>query len=468
MQVTEINAEGLKREFKVVLPAAEIEEKVTARLEEVRKNIRMPGFRPGKVPTTLLRKQYGPSVMGEVLEQAINDSSQQTMAERGLRPAMQPKIEIAEGFEPGNDLEFSIEVELLPEIKLIDFSTVELTRYKVPVAEEAVTDALTRIAEGQKSSEPVKTKRKSKKGDIAVIDFLGKVDDVAFDGGAGEDFNLELGSGMFIPGFEDQVIGAKAGDELKVNVSFPEDYGHAALAGKAAVFDVTVKELREAKPAEIDDELAKKLGLESLDQLKENIRGDIDREYGNVTRMRMKRDLLDYLEKNQELETPSGLVEQEFDSIWQQFEQAKTEDPSQIDPDDLEKSDDELKAEYRKIAERRVKLGLILSEVAQSNNIQIEQADLNRAMMAEARRYPGQETQVIKYFQENPQAMEGLRAPLMEDKVVDFVLEMAKLTDVESTLDEVTKDPDEAEAAAKSKPKPKKKAAAKKKKDEDA
>ncbi|MEQ9199894.1 MAG: trigger factor, partial [Rhodospirillales bacterium] len=441
-------------------------EKVTARLEEVRKNIRMPGFRPGKVPTTLLRKQYGPSVMGEVLEQAINDSSQQTMAERGLRPAMQPKIEIAEGFEPGNDLEYSIEVELLPEIKLIDFSTVELNRYKVPVADDAVDDALARIAEGQKSSEPVKTKRKSKKGDIAVIDFLGKVDDVAFDGGAGEDFNLELGSGMFIPGFEDQVIGAKAGDELKVNVSFPDDYGHAALAGKAAVFDVTVKELREPKPAEIDDELAKKLGLESLDQLKENIRSDIDREYGNVTRMRMKRDLLDYLEKNQELESPTGLVDQEFESIWQQFEQAKTEDPSQIDPDDLEKSDDELKAEYRKIAERRVKLGLILSEVAQSNNIQIEQADLNRAMMAEARRYPGQESQVIKYFQENPQAMESLRAPLMEDKVVDFVLEMAKLTDVESTLDEVTKDPDEAETA--DKPKPKKKAAAKKKKDEDA
>ncbi|MEQ9328838.1 MAG: trigger factor [Rhodospirillales bacterium] len=460
MQVTEINAEGLKREFKVVLAAAEIDEKVSARLDEVSKNIRMPGFRPGKVPTSLLRKQYGQAVMGEVLEQAINDSSQQTIMERGLKPAIQPKIEIAEGFEPGKDLEFSMQVELLPEIELIDFSTVELTRFKVPVADEQVNDALTRIADGQKSSEAISSKRKSKAGDIAVIDFLGKVDGVAFDGGAGEDFHLELGSGMFIPGFEDQVTGAKAGDEIEVNVNFPEDYGHKALAGKAAVFEVKVKELRESKPAEIDDELAKKLGMESLDKLKEQIRSDIEREYANVTKMRLKRDLLDYLDKNQPVEAPSGLVEQEFDAIWQQFEQAKSEDPSQIDPDDLEKPEDELKAEYRKIAERRVRLGLILSEVGQGNNIQIQQEDLNRAMMTEARRYPGQEAQVIQYFQQNPQAMEGLRAPLMEDKVVDFILEMAKIKETESSIEDVTKDPEE--AASEDKTKPKKKAAKKK------
>jgi trigger factor len=306
-----------------------------------------------------------------------------------------------------------------------------------------------------KESNPVTTKRKSKTGDIVVIDFVGKVDGVEFDGGKADDYQLELGSGQFIPGFEDQVTGAKAGDAIEVKVTFPEEYGSADLAGKDATFDVTVKELREGVPAELNDALAQKMGMESLDKLKEALKEEQGREYEGMSRMRMKKGLFDVLLEKHDFELPTGLIEQEFEGIWKQFEDTREKNPESIDESDKDKSDDELKTEYRELAERRVRLALLLSEVGRLNDIEVTQDELNRSIMNEARRYPGQERQVFEFYQNNQEAREALRGPALEDKVVDYIVEMAKVNEKTVTVEELMKDPEEDA-------KPKKKAAAKK------
>ncbi len=461
MQVTETNADGLKREFKVVVPADKLEQRTQDRLAEIAREVKLPGFRPGKVPMKIVRQKYGASIMGEVLEQAVNDGTGAAIAEKGLKPALQPKVEIT-SYAEGKDLEFTVAVEVLPEITAMDFATITLEREKASVPDAEVDETLGRIAERYEGSEAVS--RESKSGDVVVIDFVGKKDGVAFDGGTAEAYSLKLGSGTFIPGFEDQLVGKKADDKVEVQVTFPEGYGNEDLAGKPATFDVTVKEVREPTPAVLDDELAKKLGMDSLDALKQAIRDEVTRELDGLARTKLKRKLLDVLADNHDFQVPEGMVEQEFEHIWKQVSQDREQ--GRVDPSDEGKDEDTLKAEYRKLAERRVRLGLLLADVGQKNTVQITQDDLNKALIEEARRYPGQEHMVFQYYKNNPDALNSLRAPLFEDKVIDFILELAKVTDTEVSAEDLRKDPDQAGEGNAEEAKPKKKAAAKKKADQ--
>jgi len=438
MQVTETKSEGLSREYKVCLPAKDIEEKIFDRLKQIASTAQLPGFRPGKVPVSLLRKRYGPSVMGEVLEQAVGDSSQQALAEKGVRPTMQPEIEIT-SYEDGKDLEYTIAVEMLPEIKAVDFKKIKVERLAPKADEKAVQSALENLANAQKSSAPIKRKRKSKAGDIVVIDFVGSVDGTEFPGGKADGYELELGSGSFIPGFEDQLIGVDAESHVDVNVTFPEEYAAADLAGKAAVFAVDVKEIREATPAPIDDELAKKVGMDDLEKLKEAIVEEQSREFNGVARMLLKRLLMDQLADECDFELPQKLADSEFQAIWDQYQNTKKSGDDENGGDESELSEDEQKQEFRDIADRRVRLGLMLSDIGRTNNIQISQDDITQAIMAEARQNPGHEQEVMDYFQNNAEAMQQLTAPIYEEKVVDFIIEMVEVTDKEATMEELMK-----------------------------
>lgn len=467
MQVTEIKSEGLRREFKIAVPATEIEEKVNVRLASMARTAQLPGFRPGKVPVTLLRKKYGSAIMGEVLENAVNDTTRQTMSERGLRPATQPKIEIT-SFADGGSLEYMLSVDLLPEIQPIDLKTLKLERMVVAVDEARVEEALKRLAEGHKSSTPASEGHKSQSGDVVVIDFVGMIDGKEFPGGKAEGYELELGSGSFIPGFEDQLVGVKGGAKVAVNVTFPATYGAADLAGKEAVFDVTVQEVRTTAPAAIDDALAAKVGLANLDALKAKIREEQGREYKEFARLRLKRTLFDALYEAHAFEVPQSLLDSEFETIWKQFEEQRAapkdapKDKAETAPLE-EKSDEEHKAEFRQIAERRVRLGLLLAEIGRLNNIQVSQDDIHRTIMTEARRFPGQEQAVVEYYRKTPEAMQALVGPLYEDKVVDFILEMTAIVDRPVSLEELLKNPDDEEDAADEATEAKKKKASAKK-----
>ncbi len=466
MQVTEVSSEGLKRDFKVVIEAKEINEKVENRLREISARVKVPGFRPGKAPIKLLKQRYGPSVMGEVLERAVTDSSAQAINERGLRPAVQPKIEI-DSFEDGKDLEYSMAVELLPEFEPMDFSKIELERVKIAVPEEEVTSALERLAASRKESKPLETPRPAQSGDVVVLDFKGTVHGEALPGMAGEDHHLELGSNTFIAGFEDQLIGAGVGEQRTVNVTFPEGYGNEKLSGQPAVFECTIKEIRESVPAELDDELAKSMGAESLDDLKEKVKERLAQDYDGLSRMRMKREILDQLAEAHDFEVPESMVDLEFDAIWRQVEHDR--EHGRVDPDDEGKDEEEMKAEYREIAERRVRLGLLLSEVGRLNQIEVAQDEVNRALFQEAQRHPGQEQQVLEFYRSNPEALAQLRAPLFEDKVIDFIIDLAKVSEREVSPDQLREEEEKAAAEAAEKPKkaakkkPAKKAAAKSK-----
>lgn len=460
MQVTQTSAEGLKHEFKVTVPAGHIAEKVLSRLTEVAATATLPGFRPGKVPMPMLKKRYGPSVTSEVVEAAVNDGTRQAIDDHKLRPALQPQINIT-SYKEGGDLEFTVAVEALPEVEVTDLSALSIERPIAAVDDSEIDEALKSIAAQQEGTEAIAGDHAAANDDIAVIDFLGKVDGVPFDGGKGEGYPLRLGSGSFVPGFEDQLVGAKTGDMRVVKIKFPEDYS-PGLASKDAEFDVTVKELRRVVPKAIDDEMAKSIGQESLASLRDAVKQEIEGRHTQFSRAHAKRALLDVLADRHDFALPPGMLDLEFNGIWNAIEQDRK--AGRADPADEGKSDDDLKAEYRKIAERRVKLGLVIAEIGKKNNIQISQQDLNKAMIDEARRYPGQEHLVIQYFQKNPQAVEGLRAPIFEDKVIDFILELAKVTDKSVSFDELRKDPDELaegkEAASgeeKGKPKRKKK-----------
>jgi len=442
MQVTETATEGLRREFKIVIPAKDFESEVQRRLAEIGRSARLPGFRPGKVPLPVLKQRYGKSIMGEILERKVSDSSTQVMSDRGIRPAGQPKIEIV-AFDDGKDLEYTMAVEQIPEIKPMDFSRLDLERLKVEVPDSEVEETLERLAKRQRKTNVVEEPRGAAKGDVLVVDFVGRIDGTEFAGGTATGFHIELGADGLIPGFADQLVGAKTGEHRDVSVTFPEDYGGKEVAGKAAVFSVEVKELREPVPAAVDDELAKSVGLENLEALRKDVRRQIENDYAGVTRSRLKRQLLDKLSDAHDFTVPAGLLDAEFDGIWQQVEADKAK--GQLDADDEGKSDDQLKAEYRAIAERRVKLGLLLSEVGRINNIQIASEEISRAVMNEARRYPGQERQVIELYQKNPQALAQLRAPIYEDKVVDFIVELAKVSERSITPAELSA---EMEAAA--------------------
>jgi trigger factor len=403
--------------------------------------VQIKGFRPGKVPLPLLRKRYGESVKSEVIQEAVDRTSRQAMLDRGVRPAVQPKIELRE-VETGSDLEYTISLEALPEIEPGDFKDLQLTRLKAEVADETVEKALERLAAEQRSFVAVKAERAAEKSDSVRIDFVGTIDGEAFEGGSGTDLNLELGSGSFVPGFDDQLVGARAGDRREVRVTFPEDYPGKHVAGKEAVFEVEVKELLEREAVAVDDELAKRLGLDDLASLRAALRESLERDYGRAARLRLKRELLDKLAESHHFEVPPGMVEHEFDSIWRQVELDMERAGSGWD--EAEQSEEEARADYRRIAERRVRLGLLLSEIGQRNNIVVPQEELNRAVMDQARRFPGQEQQVFDYFRNNPTAMNELQAPIYEEKVIDFIIEMAEVTDKAVSPEELFSDPDDA------------------------
>jgi len=435
MQITEISASGLKREYKVVINAAALESTVNEKLEAVRGQVNMPGFRPGKAPAALIKKQYGRALLGEAMEESVNTALQKTLEDNNLRPAMQPKVDI-QTFEEGKDFECTIAVEVLPEIVPGDFKAIKLERLVVEPNDTEVDEFLTRLSEQQKSYE--KVERASEKGDQVVIDFSGSVNGVKFDGGTASDYPLVLGSNTFIPGFEDQLVGLKAGDAKTVTVTFPENYGNSDLAGKPAEFACTMKEVRAAAAVTIDDEFAKRFGLQSLQELKDNIKRDLGQEYKSLARMKLKRGLLDQLAEQHSFEVPPGMVGLEFDQIWNEISSDKARLEAEMAEE--KKSEDELKDEYRKIAERRIRLGLLLSEVGRQNNIEVKPEEITRAMVEQARRFPGQERQVMEYFQKNPEAAQSLRAPIFEDKVVDFIVEMATVTDKPVTKEELQKE----------------------------
>jgi trigger factor len=429
MQVTELATDGLKRQFKIVVPAGDLSAKVDERLVEMARTAQMPGFRPGKVPVGLLKKQYGPALFGEAVEQAVNSSTAKAIEDRGLKPALQPRVDLKQ-LEEGKDVEFEVAIEVLPEIGKLDFSDIELERLKAVVPDKDVDEAIERIAKANREQKPVDPPRPAQKGDAIKLDFVGSVDGVEFPGGAAQDYVLELGSASFIPGFEDQLIGAEIGKPVDVKVKFPDDYGNKELAGKDAVFKCTVKEIREFVDQPIDDELAKKNNFENLEAMKKAVSDRIGQEYTQISRGMIKRQLLDKLADTHKFQVPEGLVEGEFNAIWQRIEEAKKNG---------EKVEDEekAKAEYREIAERRVRLGLLLADVGRSNNIDVTPEELNQAIMREAMRYPGQERQVLEFYSKNAQLKEQMRAPIFEEKTVDFILELAKVTDKPVTPEEL-------------------------------
>ena len=461
MQVTETLAEGLKREFRVVIGANDINEKLEHRLLEIGEQVKVPGFRPGKVPLQILKQRFGSSVMGEVVERAVNDSSNQALNEKGVRPALQPKIEIV-AFDEGKDLEYTMAIEVMPDINIMDFAKVELEQVTVEATEGEIDEAVKRLASQLKQTEPIAKPRKSKSGDVLVIDFRGSVDGEELPGMAGEDHHLELGSNRFIEGFEEQLIGLDGGEERTITVTFPKEYANDKLAGRETKFDVKIKEIREAILPEIDDEMAKSMGAENLTELRGKVKEQIEREYQQITRARLKRGLLDQLAEGHDFEAPPGMVDAEFEAIWQQVKSDL--DQGKVDPEDEGKSEEDLQSEYREIAGRRVRLGLLLSEVGRANSIDVTQDELNRALMSEAQRYPGKEREVFEFYQKTPEALANLRAPIFEDKVVDFITALAKVTERSMTAAELAAEESaEAEKADdKSAKKPAKKAAAKK------
>lgn len=446
MQVTETLSEGLKRAYTVVVPAADIESRRMARLADLGKTLRLPGFRPGKVPLPVVKQRYGNAVSAEVLEESVNEATRQVLSERGLRPAQQPKVDIGAA-DPASlgttDLEFKVELELLPDIALPDFSGISLTRRKAEVAAEAVDKALTEIAARNRDLQDIPAEelgdRGAATGEVLTVDYLGKVDGTAFPGGTGSDTDVEIGGSGFIPGFSEQMEGMKPGEERVINVTFPEEYGAKELAGKAATFDITAKLLRRPVVPAIDDALATKLGFETLEELRGVITQQMQREFDGMSRLRIKRQLLDALSDLASFATPESMVEQEFAQIWQRLEADRS--AGKLDEDDRDKDDDTLKAEYRAIAERRVRLGLLLAEIGRTNNITVSADELGRAMRTEASRYPGQEAQMMELFRKYPAAADSLRGPIFEDKVVDFILELAKIEEETVTPEQLAEEP---------------------------
>ncbi len=434
MNVTEIKSEGLKKEFKVSVPASDFNKKIDEKINEISKKTKLPGFRPGKAPKAMLKQKYRASVMGDVLDELVRTSTDEVIKSKKLNPAMMPDVKIT-SFEDGKDVEFEISMEVLPEIKFGDFSKIELDKLTAEVPAEEVEKALKYLAESRKETVKVEEDRASKEGDTTVIDFVGSIDGVEFQGGKGNNYPLVLGSGSFIPGFESQLVGKKAGEKVDVNVKFPENYHAKDLAGKDAVFAVEIKEIRVAKDVEINDEFAKSLGEESLDKLKGVIADRIKGDYDVASRMKLKRQLLDNLDKEYSFEVPQSLVDAEYKGIVAQYEQAKKY--NQLDESEKAKSEEDLLAEYKDIAVRRVKLGLLLSEIGKDAKLTITPDDINKAIMNEAKKYPGQEKAVFDYYLKNKQAIESLKAPVFEEKIVDHIIGLAKVNDKVVSVEEL-------------------------------
>jgi len=440
MQVKEITSEGLSRELEVTVPASEIAELAEARLVEVGKTVKMQGFRPGKVPMDMLKKRYGRSIMGEVLETAVNDTTSKVLEEKKLRPGAQPKIEVKE-FDEGKDLTYTMKVDILPDFDVMDLKGLKIEKPIAKIEDKDIDEALGRITEHHKGSKKIESDRATKDGDMVLMDFDGRTadDDVHHEGMKAEGHKLELGSGQFIPGFEEQLIGKKAGDKVEVKVGFPKEYGAKELAGRDAIFDVVIHEIHEATEAEVNDDFAKDLGFDDEAALRDAVKHQLSSDYDNQTRLKMKRQLLDQLDSGHTFEVPKGMVEAELELITNQIEQERKANP------EAEEISDEEREELDVISERRVRLGLVLAEIGQQNNIQVNDQEVQRAVISEAQKYPGQEKQVFDMYQKNPQALEGLRAPLFEDKVVDMIFDGAEISEKEVSIEELMKE-DEDEA----------------------
>ena len=435
MQTVETLNEGLKRAYSLKITAKDIEARVDAEIKKVAPQIRMPGFRPGKVPANLVRKMHGPAITQDALNTSIQDGIQQLISEKQLRPAMQPSVALEDGYEIGKDAEITVTLEVLPDVPTPAIDALVLERLVVPVDEAAVEAQLQRFADQQKRFDDAPKTHKAKTGDLVVMDFVGKVDGVAFEGGTGEDMSVEIGSGRLIPGFEDQIIGVKKGAELTINVTFPDDYAAENLKGAAATFDLVIKDVRVAKEAVIDEELATSLGLESLEQLRGLLKGQIEQEHNGLTRTHMKRKLLDQLAVGHDFEVPPSMVEAEFQQIWAQLQH---EASHEADPAAALAEMEAERADYLAIAERRVRLGLLLSEIGQKNGVEVTQQEMNRLIAQAAQQYsPEERTRFIEYIRQEPMAAAQLRAPLYEDKVVDWLFEQAKITDRDVTREEI-------------------------------
>ncbi len=461
MQVTETLSQGLKREFKVVLPATELEQRLNDELATLKDRVRLNGFRPGKVPVGHLRRVYGRSVMGDVVQNAVNEANRKIVEDNSLKLAFEPQIkfpenqdEIEKAMDAKGDLAFTVALEVLPAFDLIDVSDVEVKKPVVEVTDAEINESLERMAKQNRSFEP--KEGKAENGDRVVVDFVGRIDGTEFEGGKGEDIRVELGSNTFIPGFEDQLVGLQAGDTKLVKVTFPTNYLAPHLAGKDAEFDVTVKAVEAPGELKIDDELAKGFGMESLDKLKDAIRDAISKDFDAQSRRKVKKELLDALDARYSFELPPSLVEQEFAAVWSQVEaDMKSNNRTFADEDTTE---EEARAEYRKIAERRVRLGLVLAQIGEKSDIKISDDEVTQALIERVRQYPGQEKQVWEFYQKNPQALAEIRAPLFEEKVVDQILSQVKVVDETVTKEALFGDDEGEEAASETKAKGGKKA----------
>ena len=449
MQVTETLSEGLKREFKVVVPASELDDKVNKHLDDLKGRVRIDGFRPGKVPVSHLKRVYGRSAMAEVIETTVRDVNAKIVTEHGYRLATTPKVTfptqdgaIEQLVAGKTDLAYTMAVEIVPKIEFADFKTIKLTKLVTDVTDAETDEAVTRIAEQNRPFAPKPEGEKAAKDDRVVVSFVGRIDGAPFEGGTGEDIGVHLGSGTFIPGFEDQLTGAVAGEKRLVKATFPTNYTNEKLAGKAAEFDVTVKSVETPGKVEIDDAFAKGLGLESLAKLREAVKDRIGREHAAASRQKLKRALLDELDARHKFDPPPSLVEDEFARVWKSVT-SELEATNRTFADEGT-TEDEAKAEYRAIAERRVRLGLLMAEIGEKNKIAVGEDELNRALMEQVRQYPGQEQRVWDYFRQNQGAVDAIRAPLFEEKVVDFLVELGTVTEKKVTREELYEDDEKA------------------------
>jgi len=445
MQIVEKSGEGLSRVYGVTVPVADLAEKLEARIAEITPTLNIKGFRPGKVPTAHVRRLYGKALMSEVLEQTLSETTQKVITDKNLRPAGEPDLK-PEGdlnavIDGKADLSYELALDLMPEFTPVDAATLELKRPIYEPSEAEVDEAVAELVKQNRSYEPRTGKSvKAKDGDMVVIDFVGKLDGEAFDGGTATDAELTLGSGQFIPGFEEQLVGAKPDTDVEVKVTFPEGYQAAHLAGKEAVFEVKVKEVKAPVDTVADDAFAEKLGIENLEKLRELLKTNLAEQYARASRFKLKRALLDQLDAKHDFPLPPKMVEAEFASIWSQVQQDKTN--GSLPDDDAEKTDEQLEAEYRKIAERRVRLGLVLAEVGRGENVQVTDQELAQAMRQEAMRYGAQAQQIFDLFRQNPNMQAQLRAPIFEDKVVDLIVAKAKVEDEPVSKEELLKEDD--------------------------
>jgi len=447
MQITETVSEGLRREYKVVVDAVDLDKRLTGKIEEIKPQLRLKGFRPGKAPVSYLKKTFGKSFMGEIVEAAVNEGSQKAVTDNALKVAFPPRVEpvgnVPEVIDGKADLEFRVVVDLMPDFELTDVSKLEVERLTAEVTDENVDESLRRLAEQTRTYSLRPAGEAAQKDDAVLLDFVGRVDGEEFAGGKAEDFNLVLGSGQLIAGFEDQLVGSKAGEAHDVNVTFPADYPEDSLKGKDAVFAVTVKEVKKPDELVIDDKLAQSLGVDSLGTLKERVRDQLKRDFSAASRLHLKRRILDALDEKHSFALPPTMVEGEFNGIWRQVEAELQREGKK--PEDEGKTEEELKKEYHDIAERRVRLGLVLARLGEQNGLTVAADEVQRAIAARARQFPGQEQQVYEYYARNPQAQAEIRAPIFEDKVVDFIAELAQINDRRVDRETLFLDPDEAQ-----------------------